>query len=207
MLQDMLPVLPLPTLILLKVSHGLHRFWPGLLVALVAAVFSGRWYLRTPRGAVNWDNIKLRLPLIGPVVRAAALGRFARTLGTLVKSGVSLLPALKIVENTIGNRILAQQVANVAEETRGGDSLAAPLRKLGLFPRTMVQMIDVGEQTGKLDEMLLKVAEIEERQMRARTKVLISLLAPALILVVGALVGFMVIAILLPFFKMSRAVH
>jgi type II secretory pathway component PulF len=145
--------------------------------------------------------------LIGPVVRAAALGRFARTLGTLVKSGVSLLPALKIVENTIGNRILAQQVASVAEETRGGDSLATPLRKLGIFPRTMVQMIDVGEQTGKLDEMLLKVAEIEERQMRARTKILISLLAPALILVVGLLVGFMVIAILLPIFNLSRAIH
>jgi general secretion pathway protein F len=207
MLQDMLPVLPLPTLILLKVSHGLHHYWPWLLIGLAAVIFGGRRYLRTPRGAENWDRIKLRLPMIGPVVRSAALGRFARTLGTLVKSGVSLLPALKIVENTIGNRILAQQVAGVAEETRGGDSLATPLRKLGIFPRTMVQMIDVGEQTGKLDEMLLKVAEIEERQMRARTKVLISLLAPALILVVGVLVGFMVIAILLPIFKMSRAIH
>jgi general secretion pathway protein F len=207
MLQDMLPVLPLPTLILLKVSHGLHSYWPWLLLGLAIAVFGGRWYLRTPRGAENWDKVKLHIPLIGPVVRAAALSRFARTLGTLVKSGVSLLPALKIVENTIGNRILAQQVASVAEETRGGDSLATPLRKLGVFPRTMVQMIDVGEQTGKLDEMLLKVAEIEERQMRARTKILISLLAPALILVVGLLVGFMVIAILLPIFNLSRAIH
>lgn len=207
MLQDMLPELPLPTLILLKISHGLHYYWPVLLAAVAGAIFGGRWYVRTPRGSQNWDRLKLRLPLIGPVVRSAALGRFARTLGTLAKSGVSLLPALKIVENTIGNQILAQQVASVAEETRGGDSLAAPLRKLGLFPRTMVQMIDVGEQSGKLDEMLLKVAEIEERQMRARTKVLISLLAPALILVVGALVGFMVIAILLPIFKMSRAMH
>jgi general secretion pathway protein F len=207
MLQDMLPVLPLPTLILLKISHGLHHYWPWILIALVAAIFGGRWHLRTPRGAENWDKIKLRLPLIGSVVLAAALGRFARTLGTLVKSGVSLLPALKIVENTIGNRILARQVARVAEETRGGDSLATPLRKMGIFPGTVIQMIDVGEQTGTLDEMLLKVAEIEERHMRARTKVLISLLAPALILVVGALVGFMVIAILLPIFKMSSAIH
>ena len=207
MLEDMLPVLPLPTLILLNVSQALHQGWPGLLIALLAAGFGARWHVRTPRGAEQWDQIKLRLPLIGPVVRAAALGRFTRTLGTLAKSGVSLLPALKIVENTIGNRVLARQIARVAEETRGGDSLAAPLRKLGLFPRTTIQMIDVGEQTGKLDEMLLKVAEIEERQMRARTKVLISLLAPALILVVGALVGFIVIAILLPIFKMSSAIH
>jgi type II secretory pathway component PulF len=207
MLEEMLPVLPLPTLILLKISHGLHHYWPWILAGTGITIFGARWYLRTPQGAEVWDRIKLRLPLVGPVVRAAALGRFARTLGTLVRSGVSLLPALKIVENTIGNRVLAQQVARVSEETRGGDSLAMPLRKMGIFPGTVIQMIDVGEQTGKLDEMLLKVADIEERQMRARTKTLISLLAPALILVVGALVGFMVIAILLPIFRMSRAIH
>jgi type II secretory pathway component PulF len=154
-----------------------------------------------------FDNAKLRLPLLGPLFRAAALGRFARTLGTLARSGVSLLPALKIVENTIGNLVLARMISQVAEETRGGDSLAAPLRKLGVFPKTAIQMISVGEETGKLDEMLLKVADIEERHMRGRAKTLISLLAPALILVVGALVGFMVIAILLPIFKMSSAIH
>src|SRR4029077_16192978 len=121
------------------------------------------WYLRTAQGAENWDRIKLRLPVAGSVFRAAALGRFARTLGTLVKSGVSLLPALKIVENTIGNRVLAQKIAQVAEETRGGDSLAAPLRKLNIFPKTVVQMIEVGEESGQLDGMLLKVADIEER--------------------------------------------
>ena len=118
-----------------------------------------------------------------------------------------MLPALKIVENTIGNRVLANLISRVAEETRGGDSLAAPLRKLGVFPRTVIQMIAVGEESGTLDEMLLKVADIEERQMRARTKTLVSLIAPAMILVVGALVGFMVIAILLPIFRMSRAIH
>jgi type II secretory pathway component PulF len=128
-------------------------------------------------------------------------------LGTLAKSGVSVLPALKIVENTIGNLVLAKAIAQVAEETRGGDSLATPLRKLGIFPRTAIQMIAVGEETGRLDEMLLKVAQIEERHMRARTKTLISLLAPALIIIVGALVGFMVIALLLPIFKMSRGIH
>ena len=207
MLQDMLPVLPLPTLILLNVSHGFHQYWPWLLTGVVAVIFGSRWYFNTPQGAEVWDRIKLTLPMVGPAVRSAALSRFARTLGTLAQSGVSLLPALKIVENTIGNRVLARQIANVAEETRGGDSLAAPLRKLRLFPRTMIQMIDVGEQTGKLDEMLLKVAENEERQMRVRTKAIISWLAPALIVVVGSAVGFIVIAILLPIFKMSSAIH
>jgi general secretion pathway protein F len=207
MLQEMMAILPWPTLVLLKLSSFLHRYWPGILLGIPAAVVAILYYLRTPEGAELWDRTKLRLPLMGSVFRAAALSRFARTLGTLAKSGVSLLPALKIVENTIGNRVLARQVAQVAEETRGGDSLSGPLRKLNIFPRTVVQMIDVGEESGKLDEMLLKVADIEERHMRARTKTLISLLAPALILVVGALVGFIVIALLLPIFKMSSAIH
>jgi general secretion pathway protein F len=207
MLQDMLQILPLPTLILLRVSGFLQQYWLPVLVGTIAVSAALRWYLRSPKGALAWDKLKLRLPVMGSVFRAAALSRFARTLGTLVKSGVSLLPALKIVENTIGNLMLARLIAQVSEETRGGDSLAAPLRKLGIFPKTVIQMINVGEETGKLDEMLLKVADMEERHMRARTKTLVSLLAPALILVVGALVGFMVIALLLPIFKMSRAIH
>ena len=206
-MQDMLATLPLPTLILLKASGILRHYWPWLLVGSAAVATGLRWYVRRPEGAEAWDRIKLRLPLMGSLLRAAALGRFARTLGTLVKSGVSLLPALKIVENTIGNRALARQIALVAEETRGGNSLAAPLRKLGIFSRSVVQMIDVGEETGQLDEMLLKVATIEERHMRARTKTLVSLLGPLLILMVGSVVGFVVIAILLPIFRLSRAIH
>ncbi len=207
MLQEMMSVLPLPTLILLRTSAFFHHNWYWMLAAIIGITVAVWRYVRTPKGSENLDKFKLRLPLMGSVLRSAALGRFARTLGTLTHSGVSLLPALKIVENTIGNRILAQQIAMVAEETRGGDSLAAPLRKLNIFPRTVVQMIAVGEESGRLDEMLLKVADIEERHMRARTKTLISMLAPLLIMVVGALVGFMVIALLLPIFKMSSVMH
>jgi general secretion pathway protein F len=207
MLSEMVKVLPLPTLILLKISGFIQAYWLFLLLGAGGAVAGTRWFLRSPRGSEMWDGAKLRLPIMGSIFRAAALSRFARTLGTLTKSGVSLLPSLKIVENTIGNQVLGKLIAQVAEETRGGDSLAAPLRKLGLFPKTVVQMIGVGEETGKLDVMLLKVADIEERHMRARTKTMISLLAPIMILVVGALVGFMVIAILLPIFKISRGIQ
>jgi type II secretory pathway component PulF len=207
MLQDMLPVLPLPTLILLNVSSVLAKHWWWIAIGSIASAVGLRSYVRSPQGALVWDHVKLRLPVMGSVFRAAALSRFARTLGTLVKSGVSLLPALKIVENTIGNRVIGNLIARVSDETRGGDSLAAPLRKLNVFPNTAIQMINVGEETGKLDEMLLNIAAIEERHMRTRTKTLVSLLAPALILVVGALVGFMVIALLLPIFKMSRGIH
>jgi general secretion pathway protein F len=207
MLQQMLKVLPLPTLILLRISSFFHHYWWAVLIVAVGAILGVRQYQRTPEGALQIDRAKLAIPVLGSVFLAAALARFARTLGTLVKSGVSLLPSLKIVENTIGNLVLARSIAQVAEEARGGDSLAAPLRKLGVFPGTIIQMISVGEESGKLDEMLLKVAEIQEREMRAKTKMLISLLAPALILVVGAMVGFIVIALLLPIFKMSRSIR
>jgi general secretion pathway protein F len=207
MLREMTRVLPLPTRILLGISEFLQNYWVAVLLTVGALIFGLRWFLRSPGGALAWDKLKLRLPVIGAVFRSAALSRFARTLGTLAKSGVSLLPALKIVEHTIGNLSLAVLIARVAEETRGGDSLAAPLRKLAIFPNSVVQMISVGEETGKLDEMLLKVAQIEERHMRNRTKTVISLLAPVMILIVGALVGFMVIALLLPIFKMSQAVR
>lgn len=207
MLTEMATTLPLPTLILLRVSSFIQDYWIPIVVGAAAAIAGLRWYLRSPRGAEKWDGLKLALPVLGGVYRAAALSRFARTLGTLARSGVSLLPALKIVENTIGNLVLGKLIAQVAEETRGGDSLAAPLRKLGIFPKTVVQMISVGEESGMLPEMLLKVADIEERHMRARTKTMISLLAPALILVVGALVGFMVIALLLPIFNMSQSLE
>ena len=205
MLQGMARTLPLPTVILLNVSGWLNKYWPLALVGLVAAIAGVVWATRHPKGALIIDRLKLRVPMIGPVFLSAALSRFARTLGTLTKAGVSLLPALKIVENTIGNLALSHFVAQVSEETRGGDSLAGPLRKLGVFPKTVIQMIDVGEESGKLPEMLLKVAEIQEREMRGRTKTLVSLIAPVLILVVGALIGFMVIALLLPIMRMSRS--
>lgn len=207
MLEEMLDTLPLPTLILLRVSGFLSRYWLPLLIALAGAAMGFRWWVKTPAGAWRWDAFKLKAPILGALVRAAALSRFARTLGILVKSGVSLLPALKIVESTVGNLVVASQIAQVGEETRGGDSLAAPLRKLGVFPRSAVQMIAAGEESGRLDEMLGKVAQIEERRLRAQTKTLISLLAPLLILIVGGVVGFMVVAILLPIFRMSRGIH
>lgn len=207
MLEGMLELLPLPTRILLAVSDFFEVNWPWLLTAFVGLVVILRWYLHTPAGALLWDTWKLRLPVVGGVFRAAALGRFARTLGILARSGVSLLPALHIVQNTVGNRWMARAIVAAAEDTRGGDSLATPFRKLGLFPPTMVQMIAVGEDTGRLDDMLLRVADMQERQVRGRSRTLVSLLAPMMILAIGALVGFIVISLLLPIFQMSRAVR
>ncbi|MEM7233849.1 MAG: type II secretion system F family protein [Planctomycetota bacterium] len=205
MLADMMDVMPMPTRILLGISDFFQANWVWIIVGVAAAGFAMRSFIRSPDGGLKWDTWKLQIPLMGQVFRAATLGRFARTLGTLTKSGVSLLPALNIVRNTVGNRRVAQIVDRISEDTRGGNSIATPLREASLFPPTMVQMISVGEDTGRLDTMLLRVASIQERQLRSRSKTLISLLAPALILIVGGLVGFIVIALLLPIFQMSSA--
>ncbi|MBN2490890.1 MAG: type II secretion system F family protein [Planctomycetes bacterium] len=207
MLQGISEVLPLPTRVLLGTSAFLKASWLWLLLAAAAVGMGLRAWLKRPAGARAWDALKLRLPVVGSVFRAAALGRFARTLGTLEVSGVSLLPALEIVRHTVGNRFVAARIADVAEETRGGDSLAEPLRKLGFFPATMVQMIAVGEETGRLGAMLERVADIQERVVRSRSRTLISLLAPVLILAVGAVVGFIVISLLLPIFRMSQGMQ
>jgi type II secretory pathway component PulF len=207
MLKEMAKTLPLPTVILLAVSSWMNRYWYLLVIAIVAGFFGARAVQRNPKGALLIDRFKLRIPILGQVFMSSALSRFARTLGTLTKSGVSLLPALKIVEATIGNLALSHFIAQVSEETRGGDSLAGPLRKLKVFPKTVIQMIAVGEESGKLPEMLLKVAEIQERDTRAKTRTLVSLLAPALIMIIGAVVGFMVIALLLPILRMSKSLH
>ncbi len=207
MLTEMMDVLPLPTLLLLNASGFIQKFWWLILMLVGGAVYGIIRFAKTPKGGFKIDGWKLKIPLLGPVFSSSATSRFARTLGTLARAGVSLLPSLKIVEFTIGNKVLADSIAQVTEETRKGDSLAGPLGKAGLFPKTAIQMIHVGEETGKLDTMLLKVADMEEKQMRARTKTLVSLLAPLLILIVGAIVGFIVIALLLPIFKMSQTIH
>jgi type II secretory pathway component PulF len=207
MLRGLVQALPLPTRVLLGVSEFFQNRWPVIIAGVAAAAVLARLYLRSAAGAFAWDRFKVRMPVLGVVFRAWALGRFARTLGTLAENGVSLLPALAIARNTVGNRFYARSIEQVAEETRGGDSLATPLRKLDLFPPTMVQMVAVGEDTGTLPAMLLRVAAMQERIAHGHARTLISLLAPALILLVGAMVGFIVIALLLPLFQMSQSIR
>ena len=207
MLTGMVNTLPLPTQILLSVSTFFQSYWWAVLAGVVALGVGMRMFLKTEDGAFWWDKTKLHLPVLGPVFRSSALSRFARTLGTLDESGVSLLPALEIVRNTVGNRMIARAIDQVTEEARGGDRLAQPLRRLGLFPSTMVQMISVGEETGRLGTMLLRVANMQEKLVRRHAATLISLLAPAMILGVGVLVGFIVISLLLPIFQMSQQVR
>ncbi len=206
-LDGLTAALPLPTKILLALSAGFNEYWYVILIGTAGLGILGFRYLKTEAGAYQFDKSRLDWPVFGPLFRSAALARFARTLSTLHRSGVSLVKALDIVRNTVGNRYIAARISEVAEGTKGGDSLSAPIQRLELFPPTMVQMIAVGEETGRLDEMLSKVAEIQDRITQRTAKTLVSLLGPVLILVVGAVVGFIVISLLLPIFQISQSMQ
>jgi MSHA biogenesis protein MshG len=205
MLEGMMAALPLPTRILLAISRFFQAYWLWVLVGAAACGAAARSWVRSPAGALWWDAVKLRLPAVGGVFRASALARFARTLGTLARSGVSLLPALEISRNTVGNLVYARAIAQVAEETRGGDSLAGPLKKQGLFPPTMVQMIAVGEETGEVDSLMQEVADMYEREVAIEVEGLAAKLEPILIVVMGILVLILALGVFLPIWDLGTA--
>ena len=207
MFEDMRQQLPFITLALLAVVRFFSLFW----WLIIAAAGGGAWYLRrwfrTPGGKATFDAWVLKLPVFGSLVRMVAVSRFTRTLGTLLESGVPTLTALEIVQNVIGNTVLAEAVRQARENVREGESIADPLRRSGLFPPVVVQMVAVGEKSGELEKMLLKVSDSFDRSVEARMTALMSLLEPAIILVMGLVIGFIVIAILLPILQMSGAVR
>ncbi|HAO23365.1 MAG TPA: type II secretion system protein GspF, partial [Desulfobacteraceae bacterium] len=161
-----------------------------------------RW-IKTPLGRLKLDTYNLRLPVIGDVVKKIEVARFARTLGTLVKSGVPILQAIYLVKDIIGNRVIAASMVKIHERVKEGERLSKPLGDSGIFPSLAVQMIMVGEESGRLDEMLLRVADNYEKTVRNLIKRLISFLEPAMILAMGLVVGFIVISMLTAIFSMN----
>jgi type IV pilus assembly protein PilC len=160
--------------------------------------------LRTPVGREAWDRLKLRLPVLGPVFTKAAVARFTRTLGTLLGSGVPILQALTIVKDTAGNVVVQKTVAAVHEGVKEGESLTAPLKASGVFPPVVVGMVDVGEQTGALPDMLLKIADNYDEEVDNAAAAMTSLLEPILLVFLAILVGSIVIAMFLPIIQIVR---
>jgi len=154
-------------------------------------------------GKLSWDRFKLRIPVLGSVLRTIAVGRFARTLGALTQGGVTILEALAVVRDTLGNEALGQEIDEVAEKVKRGDSLAAPLEESGYFPPLLVQIVAVGEQTGKLDELLLNAAETFDNDADAAINRFMSVFPAVLILVLALIIGFIIAAALLPIVAMS----
>ncbi len=204
--SDMHQTLPLPTLILINVSDFLKTFWWLLLAGLVAAIILLKQFRKTPRGSYIWDEIKIRVPIFGSISLRLAIARFGRTLGNLLDSGVPLLTALQIVRNIVNNVLIADVIDKAMDEIQAGKSLAAPLSRSTWFPPIAIQMISVGEQSGELEKMLNKIADIYEREAESRITVMTSMLEPIMILVMALVVGFMLISILLPIFEMNTMI-
>ncbi len=200
---DLGKALPMSTQILLGISEGLRSYWWLLLFIGVGVWFAWRQYLATPQGRFLWDRWRLRLWVFGPLLRKREVGRFARTLGTLLKSGVPLLQALEVVQEVAGNEMVSRALKEVRVGVREGQGIAAPLGRSGVFPTLSLQMVSVGEETGRLDEMLMRVAEYYERDTYNQVKRLTSLLEPVLILVMGLAVGFVVISMLSAVFSIN----
>jgi len=153
------------------------------------------------------DEVKLRIPVLGPINNKMAVARFGRTLGSLLKAGVPLISALQIVRNIVDNVIIADVIDNTVDEILAGKSLASPLAQSRWFPSIVVQMISVGEQSGELEAMLSKIADTYDRDVESQIMAMTSMLEPVMILVMGLIVGFIVISILLPIFEMNQMIR
>jgi len=205
--DDMNQVLPAPTRFLIAVSDLLQHYWWVLAIVLVCALAGLRIFKKTERGGRLWDRVKIHTPGVGTLVRKMAVARFSRTLASLLTNGVSMMPALEIVKSVTGNAVLATAVENATQEVEKGQGLAPALDDQGVFPYLSIQMIQVGEQSGELESMLDRIADVYEDEVEATVMRLTSLLEPIMILLMAVVVGFIVVSICLPIFEMNQLVQ
>jgi type IV pilus assembly protein PilC len=208
MFEDFNTELPGATLMLLKMSDAVKN-WKSIAVilgSLVVLVTIYKLIRKTQKGMYYSDKLKLYIPIVGPLARKTAIGRFARTFATLIGSGVPILQALTIVKDTAGNEVISQAMVSVRDSIREGESIAGPLKVSGIFPPLVINMVDVGEETGALDKMLLKVADTYDQEIDAAVEALTSAIEPIMIVGMGGVVGFIVVALFLPLIKLATAI-
>jgi type IV pilus assembly protein PilC len=198
--------LPAPTRLVINLSKLLQHYWWAMGGGIIAALVAFRAYYSTPNGHLNIDRLSLRLPVFGDMLRKTAVARFTRTLGTLVSSGVSILDGLEITARTAGNRVLHDAIMESRTSIAGGETISEPLKRSGVFPPMVVQMINVGEQTGGLDEMLSKIADFYDEEVDAAVAAMLSAMEPIMIVFLGGIVGGMIVAMYLPIFDMINTV-
>jgi len=201
--RDLGQAIPLPTQILLSVSTWMQHYWWALGLGILAAALAGRVVLSTAAGRLQADRLLLRIPVLGEVALKTEVARFTRILGTLLQSGVAMIGALTVVRDMMSNQVLATAVGSLVEGVKRGAGLAGPMGEAKAFPPLAIHMVRVGEETGHLDEMLLKAATAFEADTRTLVKRLIALAEPCIILVMGLLVGFIVVAMLLAIFSIT----
>ncbi|MCM8782836.1 MAG: type II secretion system F family protein [Candidatus Omnitrophica bacterium] len=198
--------LPLPTLILISVSDFLRRFFFLFMLILIGGGFLFRQYINTEKGRYEFHKKKLQIPVLGELFRKVAIARFSRTLSTLIKSGVNILNALEIVGKTSGNRVIEQAVNKCRDSIREGETIATPLANSGVFPPMVCRMISVGEKTGQLENMLIKIADFYEDQVDAAVAGLVSMIEPLVIAFLGIVIGGIVISLFMPVFKITELI-
>lgn len=198
--------LPTMTIVLLAVSNFLSTYWWAILAILTLAAIAVRASTRTPAGRLRFDGLVLRIPYFGKVLKKVALARFARTLSTLLLGGIPLLQALDIVKHVVSNMVLSNAIEDGRNSIREGHSVADPLRKSGLFPPLLVHMIAVGEKSGELEQMLSRAADAYDGEVESSVSALSSILEPVLVIFMGGVVLFIVMAILLPIFDLNQLV-
>ena len=198
--HDMLGDKPLPaiTSFVIRASSLLQQQWMSILMATGIVLITYRLIKRTKRGRVVLDKLKLRAPLFGDMVRKTLISRFSRTFGTLVTSGVPILQALEITRETAGNLVIARAISRVHDSVQEGETIAQPLATSGTFPPMVISMIDVGEETGQLPEMLLKIAEVYDDEVDNSVAAMTSMLEPIMIVFLALIVGTIVIALFMP---------
>ena len=194
--------LPLPTRIVMGLSAFIQSFWWIFIVGGVGIVFGVKQMRKHPRGRYYFDKMLLHLPVVGSLLRKIAVGRFTRTLGTLITSGVPILEGLAITARTSGNAVLEEALMKVRKAIEEGRTIVDPLRECGVFPNMATQMIGVGEATGAMDSMLQKIADFYEEEVDAATKDMLAMLEPVIIAVLGVTVGGIVISLYMPLFAM-----
>lgn len=199
--------LPLPTLIVLSISKFIKKYILLFIPALILFVYLFRRFYRTEYGRTLVDRLLLKLPVFGILLKKVSVARFARTLGTLVSSGVPILDGLNIVSKTAGNRTIETAILNARASIREGETIAEPLNRSGIFPPMVIQMISVGESTGALDSMLSKIADFFEEEVDIAVGNLTSLLEPFLMIFLGVVIGGVVVSMYLPIFQMASAIH
>lgn len=203
---DLHQTLPWPTLFLIAISNVLSHYWFLLLGGIICLVATIRRMMATSTGRRRADQFTLQVPLLGNMTRMVAISRLASTLATMLSSGVQLLEALDVAKHVMNNKILEQAVSEAREHIREGQSIAVPLKRSGLFPPLVTHMIGVGEKSGELEDMLRRIAQIYDTEVDRTMSRLTSLLEPIMILLMGSVVFFIVLAILLPIFEMSQIV-
>ena len=200
--------LPVPTKIVIGISNTLVSWHAGIVIAVVVAAVVGiRRWIATEEGREKWDRWKLRPPIFGPLIHKAALARFAFTLSSLVSSGVPVMESLDIVGRAAGNVILAKATQEIKRAVREGQPFADPMRANPIFPQLMVQMVEVGEQTGALDDMLGKAAAYYQGEVDQTVDNLSSILEPVLVVIMGGMVGTVIISLYLPMLTYIKYVH